>query len=78
MLKPLLIRHQIESEIQGLYKKRPDLAMVDSDKSIIHLHVPNNVTVDVPTPAQAGQIASEPWVDSSELCAYALLSAGPN
>ena len=33
-------RAEIEADIQAVYKKRPALAMVDSDKGITNLHVP--------------------------------------
>jgi len=43
-------RTEIETAIQDLYKTRPDLAMVDSDKGITNLHVPNNVIIDASMP----------------------------
>ncbi len=33
-------RAEIEADIQAVYKNRPALAMVDSDKGITNLHVP--------------------------------------
>lgn len=45
------IKNQIEAKIQEIYKKQPDLAMVDSDKGITNLHVPNNVIIDASMPA---------------------------
>ncbi|MDM8516484.1 NADP-dependent isocitrate dehydrogenase [Desulfobacterales bacterium HSG16] len=44
------IRSQIENDIEAVYKKRPGLAMVDSDKGITNLHVPNNVIIDASIP----------------------------
>jgi isocitrate dehydrogenase len=44
-------RAQIEGEIQGCYKIRPELAMVNSDKGITNLHVPSDVIVDASMPA---------------------------
>lgn len=41
---------QIEADIQEVYKNRPALAMVDSDKGITNLHVPNNVIIDASMP----------------------------
>lgn len=41
---------QIEADIQEVYKTRPALAMVDSDKGITNLHVPNNVIIDASMP----------------------------
>mgnify|MGYP000113759853 CR=1 FL=1 len=42
---------EIEADIQAVYKVRPDLAMVDSDKGITNLHVPSHVIVDASMPA---------------------------
>lgn len=41
---------EIEADIQAVYEKRPDLAMVDSRKGITNLHVPNNIIVDASMP----------------------------
>lgn len=41
---------EIEADIEALYKVRPALAMVDSDKGITCLHVPNNVIIDASMP----------------------------
>ncbi len=41
---------EIEADIQAVYEKRPDLAMVDSSKGITNLHVPNNIIVDASMP----------------------------
>ncbi len=43
-------RKEIEADINAVYEKRPDLAMVDSDKGITNLHVPNNVIIDASMP----------------------------
>ncbi len=43
-------RKEIETDIQELYKVRPELAMVDSDKGITNLHVPNNIIIDASMP----------------------------
>lgn len=42
---------EVEADIQAVYKTRPSLAMVDSDKGITNLHVPNDVIVDASMPA---------------------------
>jgi len=42
---------EIESDIQDCYKKRPDLAMVNSDKGITNLHVPSDIIIDASMPA---------------------------
>jgi isocitrate dehydrogenase len=41
---------QIEADIQAVYEQRPALAMVDSDKGITNLHVPNDIIVDASMP----------------------------
>ncbi len=41
---------EIEADIQAVYEKNPSLAMVDSDKGITNLHVPNDIIVDASMP----------------------------
>jgi isocitrate dehydrogenase len=43
-------RAEIEADIKAIYAKRPALAMVDSDKGITNLHVPNDIIVDASMP----------------------------
>ncbi|HZC68213.1 MAG TPA: NADP-dependent isocitrate dehydrogenase, partial [Nitrospirales bacterium] len=43
-------RAAIEADIQAMYKKRPPLAMVNSDKGITNLHVPSDVIIDASMP----------------------------
>ncbi len=43
-------RTEIEADIQAVYKKQAELAMVDSSKGITNLHVPNNVIIDASMP----------------------------
>ncbi|MGB3399076.1 MAG: NADP-dependent isocitrate dehydrogenase [Candidatus Deferrimicrobiaceae bacterium] len=43
-------RSEIEADIQAVYKKRPALAMVDSDRGITNLHVPSDIIVDASMP----------------------------
>ena len=43
-------RAQIEADIQAVYKNRPALAMVDSDRGITNLHVPSDIIVDASMP----------------------------
>jgi len=43
-------RKEIEADIMAVYEKRPDLAMVDSDKGITNLHQPNDIIVDASMP----------------------------
>ena len=44
-------REAIKSDIENVYKTRPEQAMVDSDKGITNLHVPSNVIIDASMPA---------------------------
>ena len=41
----------INAAIESTYTKRPDLAMVNSDKGITNLHVPSDVIIDASMPA---------------------------
>lgn len=41
---------EIEADIVAVYSARPSLAMVDSDKGITNLHVPNDVIIDASMP----------------------------
>ncbi len=42
---------EILKDIEALYKTRPQLAMVDSNKGITNLHVPSDVIIDASMPA---------------------------
>lgn len=42
---------QVELDIETVYKSRPAIAMVDSDRGITNLHEPSNVIVDASMPA---------------------------
>jgi isocitrate dehydrogenase len=44
-------RAEIEADIAACAKKRPPLAMVNSDKGITNLHVPSDVIIDASMPA---------------------------
>src|SRR5262249_31105978 len=44
-------RKAIEADIVAEYGKRPDLAMVNSDKGITNLHVPSDIIIDASMPA---------------------------
>ena len=44
-------RQEIEADIKETYKKRPKLAMVNSDKGITNLHVPSDTIIDASMPA---------------------------
>ncbi|MBS1229189.1 MAG: icd [Proteobacteria bacterium] len=47
---PAAKQAEIEADIQAEYAKRPAIAMVDSDKGITNLNVPNDVIVDASMP----------------------------
>lgn len=44
-------RNAIQADIKKIMDKNPDLAMVDSDKGITNLHMPNDVIIDASMPA---------------------------
>jgi len=44
-------RKQIEDDIQAVYRTRPELAMVNSERGITNLHVTSDVIVDASMPA---------------------------
>ncbi len=41
---------EIEKDILELYKTKPELAMVDTEKGITNLHIPNNIIIDASMP----------------------------
>lgn len=43
-------RDRIEADISAVYDSRPGLAMVDSDRGITNLHMPNDVIIDASMP----------------------------
>lgn len=47
---PAAKQAEIEADIKAVYASRPALAMVDSDKGITNLHVPNDIIVDASMP----------------------------
>ncbi|MFO7849109.1 MAG: NADP-dependent isocitrate dehydrogenase, partial [Spirochaetia bacterium] len=44
-------RKEIEEALHSAYARRPELAMVNSDRGITNLHVPNDVIIDASMPA---------------------------
>ncbi|MCG9769992.1 NADP-dependent isocitrate dehydrogenase [Pseudoalteromonas piscicida] len=44
-------RKEIEADLAAVYETAPDIAMVDSDRSITNLHVPSDVIIDASMPA---------------------------
>ncbi|MES9966416.1 MAG: NADP-dependent isocitrate dehydrogenase [Sedimenticola sp.] len=44
-------RAEIEADFAAVYEKRPEMAMVNSDKGITNLHVPSDIIIDASMPA---------------------------
>ncbi len=44
-------RAEVESDLEAVYSKQPELAMVNSHKGITNLHVPSDVIIDASMPA---------------------------
>ena len=59
-------RSAIEADIKAVYEKRPELAMVNSDKGITNLHVPSDVIIDASMPA-AIRSSGKMWGPDGEL-----------
>ncbi|MGY0633401.1 NADP-dependent isocitrate dehydrogenase [Luteimonas sp. A478] len=56
----------IKADIEVLYKDRPGVAMVNSDKGITNLHVPSDVIVDASMPAMIRD-SGQMWNAAGEL-----------
>jgi isocitrate dehydrogenase len=48
---PFTLRKEIEADLRACYERRPEIAMVDSERGITNLHVPSDVIVDASMPA---------------------------
>lgn len=57
---------EIEVAIKAVYKNRPAVAMVNSDKGITNLHVPSDVIVDASMPAMI-RTSGQMWNASGDL-----------
>ena len=57
---------EIEADIQAVYARRPDIAMVDSDKGITNLHAPSDVIVDASMPAMI-RASGKMWDKNGQL-----------
>mgnify|MGYP000081728505 CR=1 FL=1 len=55
----------IKEDIEAIYDKKADLAMVDSDNGITNLHVPSNVIIDASMPA-AFKSGGKMWNKNNE------------
>ncbi|MEE2681972.1 MAG: NADP-dependent isocitrate dehydrogenase, partial [Planctomycetota bacterium] len=58
-------RTAIETDIARAFEEGPDLAMVDSDRGITNLHVPNDVIIDASMPAML-RTSGRMWNKSGE------------
>jgi isocitrate dehydrogenase len=47
---PAATQAEIEADIQGVYARRPALAMVNSERGITNLHVPSDMIIDASIP----------------------------
>ena len=63
---PEEMRLEIEADIEACYEKRPELAMVNSDKGITNLHVPSDIIIDASMPA-AIRVSGKIWGRDGEL-----------
>jgi isocitrate dehydrogenase len=63
---PAAKQDEIKADIEAVYQKQPALAMVDSDKGITNLHVPNNVIIDASMPA-AIKTSAKMWNADGQL-----------
>jgi isocitrate dehydrogenase len=59
-------KKEVEADLMAVYQSRSDLAMVDSDKGITNLHVPNDVIVDASMPA-AIRASGKMWGKDGQL-----------
>lgn len=59
-------RAEIEADIAAVFDRQPPLAMVDSDKGITNLHVPNDIIVDASMPA-AIRVSGQMWAPNGSL-----------
>ena len=59
-------REEIEADLEAVYKDRPALAMVNSDKGITNLHVPSDIIIDASMPA-AIRTSGQMWGPDGQL-----------
>jgi len=59
-------RKAIEADLQACYAKRPELAMVDSDRGITNLHVPSDIIIDASMPAMIRE-SGKMWTPGNTL-----------
>ncbi len=63
---PASEKQEIEEAIAQVYKSRPELAMVNSDKGITNLHVPSDIIIDASMPA-ALRTSGQMWGPDGKL-----------
>jgi len=56
----------IKADIEAVYARQPDLAMVNSDKGITNLHVPSDIIIDASMPA-AIRTSGQMWGPDGKL-----------
>ena len=59
-------REEIEADIQEVYRVRPELMMVDSNRGITNLHVPSDVIIDATMPVMVRD-GGKAWGPDNEL-----------
>jgi isocitrate dehydrogenase len=59
-------RAAIEADVAAVYRSRPPLAMVDSNKGITNLHVPSDIIIDASMPA-AIRTSGQMWGPDGKL-----------
>ena len=59
-------REEIEADIQEVYRVRPELMMVDSNRGITNLHVPSDVIIDATMPVMVRD-GGKTWGPDNEL-----------
>merc|ERR1719473_881693 len=59
-------KKQIEADIMEVYKSRPPMAMVNSDKGITNLHVPSDIIIDASMPPMVRD-GGKMWSPDSKL-----------
>ena len=63
---PAARKAEIEGDIQAIYDRGPAMAMVDSDRGITNLHVPNDIIIDASMPA-ALRTSGQMWGPDGQL-----------
>jgi len=63
---PEVQRKEIEADLEAVYKIRPALAMVNSDKGITNLHVPSDIIIDASMPS-AIRSSGQMWGPDGQL-----------